>query len=321
MANVKISALSSLSSVSDSTVLPVVDGGTTQKTTALAVKTYATQAISANLGAYETWANASVTSLQNQITGANTNIATNATNIQTLSANVGAYETWANASVTSLQNQITGANTNIATNATNIQTLSANVGAYETWANVNLGGGGSTYSNANVASYLPVYSGNVLAANIIQTATGQITTPSGTNGNITLNPDGSGYVIFTNITPVIMGNTLQVRDVRDTVYTIASGSGTTTGTITPDPANGDLQVLTLTGSITFNAFNNPQSGQTVTFAVTQPSSGGPYLLTSSMKFAGGNKTLSTAANATDLLTVTYVNSTIGYLASLVTGFA
>jgi cold shock CspA family protein len=203
------------------------------------------------------------------------------------------------------------------------QAISANLGAYQTWANVNLGGGGggTTYSNANVASYLPTYSGNVLAANIIQTATGQITTPVGSNGNLTLNPDGTGWVVVTNITPVLLGNTLQVRDVRDTVYTIASGSGTTTGTITPDAANGDMQVLTLTGSITLNAFNNPQSGQTVTFAVVQPNGTGPYTLTSSMKFAGGNKTLSTAANAVDLLTVTYVNSTIGYLASLVTGFA
>ena len=57
MANVKISALSSLSSISDTTVLPVVDSGTTQKTTTLALKNYATQAISANLGAYQTWAN------------------------------------------------------------------------------------------------------------------------------------------------------------------------------------------------------------------------------------------------------------------------
>lgn len=255
MANVKISALSSLSSINDTTVIPVVDGGSTQKTTTLALKNYATQAISANLG------------------------------------------------------------------------------AFQTWANVNLGG---TYGNANVSAYLSAYPGSInftgspaiisgvgsiTATNVVQTATGQITTPSGSNGNITLNPDGTGYVIFTNITPVIMGNTLQVRDVRDTVYTVTTGSGTTTGTITPDGTNGDLQVLNLSGSITFNAFNNPQPGQTVTFAVVQPSSGGPYTLTSTMKFAGGNKTLSTAANAVDLMTVTYVNSTIGYLASLVTGFA
>jgi hypothetical protein len=38
-----------------------------------------------------------------------------------------------------------------------------------------------------------------------------------------------------------------------------------------------------------------------------------------MKFAGGFKTLSTAANAVDMLTISYIGST--YYASLVTGFA
>jgi hypothetical protein len=133
-----------------------------------------------------------------------------------------------------------------------------------------------------------------------------------------LNPDGTGWVTVTNTTPVLLGNTLQVRDVRDTVYTV---SGATSGSISIDPTAGDLQVLNLSGSITLNGFTNPIAGQTVTIAVVQPGSGGPYTLTSTMKFAGGNKTLSTAANATDLLTITYVNSTIGYLASLVTGFA
>ena len=82
------------------------------------------QTTSANLGAYQTWSNANSVSQQNQITGANTNI-------QTTSANIGAYQTFANANVSSLQNQITGANTNI-------QTTSANLGAYQTFANANV---------------------------------------------------------------------------------------------------------------------------------------------------------------------------------------
>jgi hypothetical protein len=186
----------------------------------------------------------------------------------------------------------------------------ANVASYLT-ANPQAG----TYSNANVASYLPTYSGNILAANIIQTATGQITTPAGSNGNITLNPDGTGWFVVTNITPAFFGNSITVKDVRDTVYT----GGATTGTITPDCANGDIQTITLTGNITFNAFNNPQPGQTMTLIITQPSSGGPYTLTSTMKFAGGLKTLSTANSAIDMLHVSYIGGT--YYASLVLGYA
>jgi len=112
---------------------------------------------------------------------------------------------------------------------------------------------------------------------------------------------------------------LQVKDVRDTVYPIGTGSNVSQGTITPDAANGNLQTVTLTGSITFNAFANPVSGQSITMIITQPSSGGPATLSSSMKFANGAKTLSTAANAIDMLTVSYIGST--YYASLITGFA
>jgi hypothetical protein len=38
-----------------------------------------------------------------------------------------------------------------------------------------------------------------------------------------------------------------------------------------------------------------------------------------MKFAGGNKTLSTGTNAIDMLTISYLGGT--YYASLITGFA
>jgi hypothetical protein len=105
------------------------------------------------------------------------------------------------------------------------------------------------------------------------------------------------------------------KDIRETTYT----GGSTTGTITPDCANGTVQKITLSGSITWNAFSNPVSGQSMTMIITQPSSGGPYTLTSSMKFAGGTKTLSTAANAVDIISVFYDGS--NYWASLSTGFA
>lgn len=121
---------------------------------------------------------------------------------------------------------------------------------------------------------------------------------------------------FNIAVPTSLSNAaLTVKDVRDTVYI----GGSTTGTITPDCANGNVQTVTLTGSITFNAFANAVSGQSMTMIITQPASGGPYTLTSSMKFAGGAKTLSTAANAVDMLTVSYIGTT--YYASLVTGFA
>jgi hypothetical protein len=168
------------------------------------------------------------------------------------------------------------------------------------------------------------------------------TIPTGGAMRISVNATNSDAAVawtvmrsFTNITgtgsavldtsPTISGATLSgtttstgvviLKDIRETVYT----AGTTTGTITPDSANGSVQSITLTGSITFSAFSNPVSGETITMIITQPASGGPYTLTSTMKFAGASKTLSTAANAIDILTVSYIGST--YYASLAKGFA
>jgi hypothetical protein len=120
---------------------------------------------------------------------------------------------------------------------------------------------------------------------------------------IEVNPTGS---ITSFLQPIV------VKEVRDTVY-----AATFASTFTPDCANGALQNVTLTGSITINAFSNPQTGQTVTLILTQGGSGS-YTLTSTMKFAGGLKTLSTAVGSVDLLTITYTGSV--YYASLVTGF-
>lgn len=104
------------------------------------------------------------------------------------------------------------------------------------------------------------------------------------------------------------------EDYKETIYT----SGSTTGTITPDVANGNVQSITLTGSITFNAFANAETGQSMTLIVKQSATGGETL-TSTMKFAGGAKTLSTAANAIDIITVLYDGT--NYYANLVTNFS
>jgi len=108
---------------------------------------------------------------------------------------------------------------------------------------------------------------------------------------------------------------LSIKNYGEIVYT----SGTATGTITPDPNNGSVQKITLTGSITLNSLSNVASGDSMTLIVKQPSSGGPYTLSSSMKFAGGQKALSTDANAIDIITIFYDGT--DYLASLSTNFS
>lgn len=105
---------------------------------------------------------------------------------------------------------------------------------------------------------------------------------------------------------------MQLKDYKETVYT----GGSTTGTITPDVANGNVQAISLTGNITFNAFANPEAGQSMTLIIDTNGTG--RTLTSTMKFAGGNKTLSTT-DTTDILSVFYDGTT--YWASLATDFS
>jgi hypothetical protein len=144
----------------------------------------------------------------------------------------------------------------------------------------------------------------------------------GDNITITQPDSASGWTVaFSNPLnqPVVAGDQtfsqINLKDYSETIYT----GGSTTGTITPDVANGNVQSITLTGSITFNAFNSPAAGQSMTLIIKQPSSGGPYTLTSTMKFAGGTKTLSTTADAYDIMTVFYDGT--NYFASLSTNFS
>lgn len=98
----------------------------------------------------------------------------------------------------SLQTQINSTNANVTAANLTIANLSANVGAFETYANIyfaNLQANSNTYSNANVASYLPTYSGNfgnVSSTINITGGTGSLQV-GGTTGfsNVTIGGTGS----------------------------------------------------------------------------------------------------------------------------------
>ena len=120
------------------------------------------------------------------------------------------------------------------------------------------------------------------------------------NGNIALVPDGTGQTRITNLQ--------YNEDVHDI--------GTTGGTITPDVINGNVQKINLNNNLTFNAFNNPVAGQSLTLIINTNGTG--RTLTSSFLYAGGNKTLS-STNTIDILTVFYDGS--NYYANLVTNYS
>jgi hypothetical protein len=93
--------------------------------------------------------------------------------------------------------------------------------------------------------------------------------------------------------------------------------GNTSGTIAPDATSATIFTMTLNGNLTLNALTNVVTGSNATFVITQDGTGG-RTLTSSWKFAGGAKTLTTSGTATDMISVFYDGS--NYYASLSRGF-
>ena len=131
---------------------------------------------------------------------------------------------------------------------------------------------------------------------------GAIVLGNATDSNITVTPNGTGKTVIGNLVAT---------------ETIVANGNTGAATLTPNAASGAVQSYTVTGNITFSAFGTPLAGQSLTLILTQDGTGS-RLLTSTMKFAGGSKTLSTAAGAVDIITVYYDGT--NYWASLSKGF-
>ena len=122
------------------------------------------------------------------------------------------------------------------------------------------------------------------------------------NGNIVLAPNGTGKTVVSAI-----------NYNEGAIYDL----GTTGGTIAPNVANGNVQKITLSSALTINAFTSPVAGQSVTLIIY---GGTAYTaITSTMKFAGGVKTLTGTAGCIDILSIYYDGTT--YFASLNKGFA
>jgi len=192
--------------------------------------------LNANVGAFEIYANANIGAIFNHINtldanvGAyeinnNANVGAIFNHINTLDANVGAFETYANTTFGpggtgfysnanaaaylptysgSLENSSSIINlwSNAASQQTQINTLNANVGAFENYANLTFGpSAAGFYSNANVAGYLPTYTGNI-AATVTQSLQPYIKTIGANNNNSVTNIfGGNGVIISANAGP------------------------------------------------------------------------------------------------------------------------
>lgn len=112
---------------------------------------------------------------------------------------------------------------------------------------------------------------------------------------------------------VLTTNAISFKETREAIYDI----GTTGGTIAPNAANGSVQKITLNSALTINAFTSPVAGQSLTLFIY---GGNAYTsITSTMKFAGGVKTLTGTTGCIDVLSIYYDGTT--YFASLGKGYA
>jgi len=97
----------------------------------------------------------------------------------------------------------------------------------------------SAYGNANVAAYLTIYGGNLLSSNVnvtgnvavragsnlVLSVTSYITTPSTTNANLNIDPDGNGDVVVSNATTLWLNDTTQADNTITGAIVITGGMG------------------------------------------------------------------------------------------------
>ena len=161
---------------------------------------------------------------------------------------------------------------------------------------------------------------------IIQNAIGLHTHSGWVSSNVSLvnnayallNED-SRTLIQSNGNVVFTGSSVKAANLHTYSERVVA-LGNTTGTITANVLQGPVQTLTATGNITLNTtdITNAVAGTSITLIITQDGTGS-RLLTSNLKYAGGSKTLSTAASSIDVINVFYDGT--NYLASLVKGYA
>jgi hypothetical protein len=208
-----------------------------------------------------------------------------------------------------------------------------------TWSGITLNNtvGGGTQNQANVQnvrlfagsiSGTPAISANLWVGNAIAlhttvswAGTGATSASTAQRRWVILNEDPysiietQGNVLITGSSNLqVTGNT-QIRALQETVVV----TGFTGGAWTANCAAGTIQKATLGSNITSLAFTNMPAGGSVTLIITQDATGGRTLTTTGIKYAGASSTLSTAANAIDMLNILFDGT--NYYGSLVKGYA
>lgn len=166
-------------------------------------------------------------------------------------------------------------------------------------------------------------------------------TTSTSNGNLTLEANGTGSLIIgagTGINLKAASNIFTDTAATDITLTAtglisldsltAFGSGieetvyastTTTGTYAPDPTDGSIHYVALTGSMTINGFSTAAAGQTISLFFD--GTGGSYTLTTGASILSPGGTLALTSGGYDIVTITCIDDTTPvYVATAINNF-
>jgi len=138
------------------------------------------------------------------------------------------------------------------------------------------------------------------------------------NNITTTDIDEGANLYFSNarVVSAVESSNITLKQFQETRVNL----GSTGGNITLNMANGSIFAMTATSSISNIALSNAGVGASGTLIITQDGTGGKTLTTTSAwKFAGASKTLSTAANAIDIISF-FTDGTTVY-AALSKGYA
>ena len=185
----------------------------------------------------------------------------------------------------------------------------------------------NTTFNHNVVSTGTISGATVSAT----TLTGTLSTAAQTNitsvgalngGSITSGfgdiDNGSSAITTTGTVSggTVAGDNTTLKKFNETKVDLGSVSGDQSSAL--NATNGSIYTLVATGGITINTIANAVAGTSMTIVVRQDGTGS-RTLASTMLFSGGSKTLSTAPNSIDIISVFFDGTT--YYASLTKSYA
>jgi hypothetical protein len=160
-------------------------------------------------------------------------------------------------------------------------------------------------SSSNISNVTNITSvGNITAVNLTGTLT-TVAQPNITSVGTLTSLAVSGVANLANVNLVAFDENV-------------ASSANTGSSISPNVSASTIFNFTANSNFTFNTLTNALAGSSATVIITQDATGN-RLLTSTMKFAGGVKTLSTAASAIDIICVFYDGTS--YYAALSKSYA